>query len=174
MIDENHRGLKRWEKARQYAGLSTDPELSAPLASCRIDSEDTHPQKKMMVFILRVYLKDFVCVHIPLEKIPEGIPGPCWLVRGGIDWPSYLRTVILHYKNGLSVPESFQPIRKIPGDLIQKFDELSDAQLPDIFNKMRESGFLPRLMELNKNSCPAQLPWDLARSHFQDFSKNLK
>ncbi len=174
MIDESHRGLKRWEKARQYAGLNTDPELSAPLASCRIDSENIQSPQKTMVFILRVYLKDFVCVHVPLEKIPAGIPGPCWLVRGGIEWPSYLRTVILHYKNGLSVPESFQPLRKIPSGLIQKFNELSDAQLPDIFNKMRESGFLPRLLQLDKTTCPMQLPWDQMRSHFQDFSKNLK
>ena len=57
MIDDSHRGIKRWEKARQYAGLSNDPELSAPLAPCRIHSDDFKSEKKINVYILRVYLK---------------------------------------------------------------------------------------------------------------------
>ncbi len=178
MIEDRHRGLKRWEKARQMAGLAANPELVGPLAWCRVRTAqvgsgvgETTPGNTR-VYILRIFTKDLVAVHVPTELVPKGLPGPCWLVRGGIDWPIYLREIVRQYAMGRPVPESFRPRRKIPAEIIRNLQSLPDRDLPAVFAKMRDSGLLPSLPILDKSNCPTPLIWDNLRADFQDFHED--
>jgi hypothetical protein len=175
MLDDRHRGLKRWERAKQLAGLDADPDLVGPLAWCRVQTQvlpgdrGETPVEKVKVYILRVFTKDLVCVHAYREPVPAGIPGPCWLVRGGIEWAEYLREVVRHYQSGLSVCEPFRARRKISPEILFKLNALPDRDLPLVFEKLRDSGFLPNLPVLDRLSCPTALTWDNLRANFQDF-----
>ncbi len=171
MIDDRHRALKRWERARQMSGLEADPELSGPLAWCRVRSKSQDPEEKLRVYVVRIFAKDFVCVRAHVEPIPEGLPGPCWLVRGGIRWDEFLRGIVQHYRSGLSVPEPFHPVRKIGAEIITRMESLPDRELAAVFAKLREVGMLPGLQPLSRTTCPTALPWENLRACFQDFQE---
>lgn len=171
MIDDRHRALKRWERARQMAGLDADPDLSGPLAWCRVRSLEKNPEQKIRVYVVRLFAKDFVCVRAHVEPIPEGVPGPCWLVRGGIRWDEFLRGIVGHYRSGLSVPEPFRPARKVGTEIITQMENLPDRDLPAVFSKLREVGMLPVLQPLSRTTCPTALPWENLRACFQDFQE---
>lgn len=180
MKDDQHRGLKRWERARQLAGLEADPDLISPLAWCKIHpiqalnktdralTEITEPEKTR-VYIVRVFAKDLVCVHASTESPSAGIPWACWLVRNGINWMDYLAEIVRHYVRGLEVPEPFRSKKKLAKILIAKLEMLPSRDLPPIFQKMRETGILPFLPILDRGNCPTALPWGNLRACFQDF-----
>jgi hypothetical protein len=174
-MDDRHRGFKRWEKARQMSGLEADPDLVGPLAWCRVKGIAENPSisgldsNRIRVYITRIFTKDLVCVHFYGQVIPAGLPGPCWLVRGGIEWSDFLREVVKHYRSGLPVAEPFRPQRKISPEIVAKMADIADADLPAVFAKLRESQFLPKLPILDRSTCPSGLTWDTLRATFQDF-----
>jgi hypothetical protein len=90
-------------------------------------------------------------------------------VRGGIRWEDYLRAIVKHYGTGLPVPAPFQPTRKIGSEIIAHLNTLPDTWLPPVFSKLRESGLLPVLPSLSRETCPLALPWENIRASFQDF-----
>jgi hypothetical protein len=130
----------------------------------------------VLVYIVRVFAKDFVCVQAHSDTLPEGVPGPTWLVRGGIDWNEYLRKVVRHYSAGMPVPDSFLALKKIRPEIIRKMESLPNSALPAIFSRFREVGLLPALPPLERSTCPLSLTWDTLRVSFQDFLavNNLK
>ena len=169
MMDERHRSLKRWERARQYATLEKDPVLAGPAALCRIKSAATDTESWIPVFIVEIFSKDLACVKACEEPSPAGVPGPYWLVRGGIRWEDYLLRIVSHYRSGMAVPVPFRPIRKLGGELVSRLEAIPGASLPEVFGKMRDSGLLPALRTLSQANCPPTMPWDQMRALFQDF-----
>ncbi len=173
MSDDNHRALKRWERARQMAGVRSDPDLAGPLAYCQVLSPVANgpmaAEGRIPVFIVAMFAKDLTCVKACREPIPAGLPGAWWLVRGGIRWEEYLRCIVKHYSVGLPVPAQFHPVRKIPAEIINQLISLPDTALPPVFTKLRESGLLPVLPMLSRETCPLVLPWENIRASFQDF-----
>ena len=167
MSDDRHKALKRWERAQQMSVIRAEPELSGPFAFCRINS----PQgpERIPVYVVSLFTKDLVCVKSSKESVPEGVPGQWWLVRGGINWDAFLRSVVRHYTLGLPVPTPFKPSHKIAADIVSHLQALPDSALVAVFNKMRETGLLPALPVLSKETCPHALPWENIRAFFQDF-----
>ena len=179
MSDEDHRALKRWEKAKQMAGVNAQPELAGPTAQCRVRTAASGAQSgadygseepdRIPVFVVYLFAKDLVCVKAVREPVPEGVPGPWWLVRGGIRWEDYLGGIVRHYSLGLPVPFPFKPIRKIATDIVSHLGSLPGTALPPVFDKLRETGLLPALPALSRDTCPETLPWENLRGSFQDF-----
>jgi hypothetical protein len=169
MPDERHRALKRWERARQMAAVRSDPNLVGPVAYCRVRTPQ-NDRERIPVFIVALFAKDLTCVKAFSESLPEGLQGAWWLVRGGIRWEEYLRGIVRHYGAGLPVPGQFQPIRKIGSEIVGHLSSLPDAALPPVFAKLRESGLLPALPALSRETCPQALPWENIRACFQDFA----
>ncbi|HKP97677.1 MAG TPA: hypothetical protein VJ385_18185 [Fibrobacteria bacterium] len=169
MSDERHRALKRWERARQLAGVRGDPDLVGPPAYCRVRTASGGPDR-IAVFLVALFAKDLTCVKACREPLPEGMRNAWWLVRGGIRWEEYLRGVVRHYGAGLPVPAQFQPLRKIGSGIVDQLASLPDAALPSVFAKMRDSGLLPALPALSRETCPQALPWEHIRACFQDFA----
>lgn len=168
MSDDSHRALKRWEKAKQMASVRGEAELAGPAALCRIKARQGD-QDRIPVFVVTPFARDLTCVKAIREPVPEGVPGPWWLVRGGIRWEEYLRSIVRHYSLGLVVPHSFRPVRKIGSEIVSHLVTLPDTALTQVFDKLRESGLLPRLSELSRETCPETLPWENIRACFQDF-----
>lgn len=170
MMDDRHRALKRWERARQYATLEKDPVLCGPAALCRIKAvPEGAAESCIPVFIVEIFTKDLACVKTCEEPAPQGVPGPYWLVRGGIRWEDYLIRIVSHYRLGMAVPVPFRPLRKLGGELVSRLESLPGNSLEEVFAKMRESGLLPTLQPLSQSNCPSTLPWDQMRALFQDF-----
>jgi hypothetical protein len=168
MSDERHRALKRWERARQLAGNESDPDLAGPLALCRIRTAAGEGES-IPVYVVRLFEKDLACVRACREPLPEGFKSAWWLVRGGIRWSGFLRGIVRHYQNGLPVPAPFRPVRKLGTEIIQHLGTLPEEALPPVFAKLRETGLLPALPALSRETCPQELPWEDIRAHFQDF-----
>lgn len=168
MSAEDHGALKRWERARQMSGLVHDPPMAGPPAWCRIRPLAGGPSE-IPVFILEIFNPDLVCVKACAEPAPTAMPGPIWMVRGGISWEDYLPGVVDHYRAGLPVPQPFKPRKKIAPVLLDHLKALPREKLPEVFLKMREEGMLPALPGLTKHTCPVYLPWAQLRAHFQDF-----
>lgn len=168
MSDDSHRALKRWEKAKQMASVRGEAELAGPAALCRVKTRDGD-QERIPVFVATLFAKDLACVKAVREPVPEGVPGVWWLVRGGILWEEYLRGIVRHYSLGLVVPHSFRPVRKIGSEIVSHLGALPDTALPQVFDKLRDSGLLPRLPDLSRETCPETLPWENIRACFQDF-----
>lgn len=169
MSDDSHRALKRWEKARQWAAVKGDPELAGPPAWCRVKPVSKDGEPRVPVHIVHLYSGDLTCVKAYGESAPEGLSGSYWLVRGGIRWEDYLRGIVRHYALGRPVPAPFRPVRKIGSEIIDHLGTLPDTALPPVFEKMRETGLLPRLEILSRENCPQALAWDTIRASFQDF-----
>ena len=169
MLDEQHRALKRWEKARQLSAVRSEPHLAAPLAQCRIRPEGADPEARTPVYIVAMFAKDLTCVKAFGDAAPEGLPGAYWLVRAGIRWEDYLPGIVRHYRVGLMVPGPFRPVRKIAPEIITQLESLPDRVLPEVFAKLRESGLLPTLPSMSRETCPQALPWENIRACFQDF-----
>ncbi len=127
--------------------------------------------EKIPVYIVRVFAKDFVCVQAYSGTLPNGVPGPTWLVRAGIDWQGYMRLIVRHYATGMQVPDSFRAQKKIRPEIIRKMESLPDEALPLIFSKLREAGVLAALPQLERSTCPNSLNWDTLRASFQDFQE---
>lgn len=173
MSDDSHRALKRWEKAKQMASVRGEAELAGPAALCRIRSRDGN-QERIPVFVVTLFDKDLTCVKAVREPVPEGVPGAWWLVRGGIRWEEYLRGIVRHYSLGLIVPHPFRPVRKIGSEIVSHLGTLPDTVLPQVFSKLRDSGLLPRLPALSRETCPETLSWENIRACFQDFQGDPK
>lgn len=169
MEDERHRALKRWERARQLAGVRADPDLTGPPAHCRIIAKGDAPDR-IAVYVVALFAKDLVCVKACREPVPGGMPYSWWLVRGGIRWEEYLPGIVRHYAAGLTVPAPFIPVRKIGSEIVAHLASLPGTALPAVFDKLRESGLLPALPGLSRETCPAALPWENIRACFQDFA----
>lgn len=167
MSDERHRALKRWERAKQMAAVRAEPELTGPPAWCRVKGIDK--EARFPVYIVSMYAKDLTCVKSCRETVPDGIRGQWWLVRGGIRWDEFLRGIVRHYRVGLPVPGPFRPVRKIGSQIVDQLETLPDSALPPVFDKMRETGLLPALSILSRETCPQALPWEDIRACFQDF-----
>jgi hypothetical protein len=168
MMDEKHRALKRWERARQMASLSREMEEAGPAAPCLVRGSKGEIQS-VSVFILEIFSQDLVCVKSILDTPLEGAPALYWLVRGGIDWVGYLPRIVLHYRQGLKVPRPFRPIRKLGGELVARLEAVPPRELPKVFEHLRASGLLPAARPLSQETCPPCLAWDRMRSLFQDF-----
>jgi len=167
MLEDSHRALKRWERARQLEGLRQEPAGAGPLAWCRIRAAcgpDRTP-----VRLLALFTGDFAYVRAAGEAAPAGVPGPAWLARGAIDWEPYLWQIVRHYGLGRPVPAEFLPVRKLPTELLDNLGTLPDRALPGIFAKLRSEGLLPALPGLSRETCPPGLPWEDLRARFQDF-----
>jgi hypothetical protein len=174
MSDDSHRALKRWERAKQLAAVRSDPDLIGPAANCRVhsigvDQGEASVPLRVPVFIVAMFAKDLTCVKACREPLPPGLSGACWLVRGGIRWEDYLRAIVTHYGAGLPVPAQFQPTGKIASEIITHLKALPDSLLPSVFSKLRDSGLLPGLPALSRETCPLALPWENIRACFQDF-----
>jgi len=168
MSDDSHRALKRWERAKQMAAVRSDPDLTGPAALCRVRTK-AGDQERIPVFVVSLFAKDLTCVKAVREPVPDGVPGAWWLVRGGIRWEEFLRGIVRHYTLGLPVPYAFKPQRKIGSEIVSHLGTLPDAALPPVFAKLRESGLLPLLPALSRETCPETLPWENIRACFQDF-----
>jgi hypothetical protein len=166
--DEDHRALKRWEKAKQMASVRAEPVLAGPAALCRVRTREGDTDR-IPVFVAFLFAKDLVCVKAVREPVPEGVPGPWWLVRGGIRWEEYLGGIVRHYGLGLPVPLPFKPLRKIGSEIVSHLGSLPGTALPPVFAKLRETGLLPDLPALSRETCPETLPWENLRACFQDF-----
>ena len=191
MIEDSHRALKRWERAKQFSALESDPVLSSPLAWCKVKADEASGDEAsgdepsgdqglgeseattelIRVYIVKLFVKDFVCVKAHLELLPNSVHAPVWLVRGGIDWPHYLKEIVSHYQQGLSVPENFKPVKKITAELLTKLGENAEEDLPLVFEKLREAGVLKPLETLSKDTVPLSLPWNNLKAFFQDFNQ---
>lgn len=171
MMDGRHLALKRWERARQRAVLDREPILTGPAALCRAKTNSGDADAWIPVFIVEIFAKDLACVKACEEPAPVILPGPFWLVRGGIRWEDYLPSIVVRYRLGHPVPPPFQPRRKLGGELLSRLGALPAANLPEVFEKMREGGLLPSLPLLSQATCPSALPWDRIRSLFQDFQE---
>lgn len=171
MMDEGHRALKRFERARQLAGVRAEPELCGPLAQCRILGSEagTFP-----VHVVALFAGGFAYVKAAREPVPEGVPATAWMVRQGIRLEAFLRDCVRHYRAGLRVPAPLAPMRKLPADLLAKLERLPDSALPEVFAKLRDSGLLPAWPHLTKETCPPGLPWEGLRARFQDFAAGPK
>jgi len=167
MLEESHRALKRWERARQLEGLRQEPEGAGPLAWCRIRAASG--PGLIPVKLLALFAGDFAYVRAADEAAPPGVPGPAWLARAAIQWEAYLRQIVRHFGLGRPVPPEFVPVRKLPSELLEKLASLPDRALPDIFAKLRSEGLLPDLRNLSRETCPPGLPWADLRARFQDF-----
>jgi len=167
MLEESHRALKRWERARQLEGLRQEPDGSGPLAWCRIRSASG--PDRIPVRLLALFAGDFAYVRAAAEAAPDGVPGPAWLARAAVEWEPYLRQIVRHYGLGRPVPMEFLPVRKLPTELLEKVGNLPDRSLPGIFAKLRSDGLLPELRSLTRQTCPPGLPWEDLRARFQDF-----
>lgn len=163
--------MKRWERARQLATLDRDPVLTGPPAHCRVDAGHGETQARIPVFIVEIFPKDLVCVKSCEDPAPAGVPGPFWLVRGGIEWSEYLPRVVVHYRLGHPVPPPFRPLRKLGGDLVSHLEALPGKSLPEVFEKMRGSGLLPQLQPLTQANCPSCLAWEQMRALFRDYKE---
>ena len=168
MMDERHRALKRWERARQFATLGREMEEVGPAAACLV-RDPAGGTQAVSVFILEIFSKDLVCVKSTRETPLETAPALYWLVRGGIDWTAYLPHIVLHYRQGLKVPRPFRPLRKLGGELVARLCELPPRELPKVFDQLRVSGLLPAARLLSQETCPPCLAWDRMRALFQDF-----
>jgi hypothetical protein len=167
MLEESHRALKRWERSRQLHGLRQEPVEAGPLAWCRVRAASG--PDRVPVRVLALFAGDFAYVRAAGEAAPAGVPGPAWLVRGAIDWETYLRQIVRHYGLGRAVPAPFAPARKLPSELIERLGNLPDRALPEVFAKLRSEGLLPALPGLSRGTCPPGLPWEDLRARFQDF-----
>lgn len=167
MLEDGHRDLKRWERARQLEGLRQETESTGPLVWCRIRSVGV--SDRIPVRLLALFEGDFAYVRAAGEAAPPGVPGPAWLVRGAIEWEAYLPLIIRHYGMGRAVPATFAPIRKLPRELLDRLGSLPNDALPAVFAKLRSEGLLPALPALTRGTCPAGLPWEDLRARFQDF-----
>jgi hypothetical protein len=171
VFEDRHRALKRWERARQLAGLEKDPVIRGPAARCRTSVPAGDLEAWVPVYIVQIFAQDLVCVKACEEPAPPGAPSAYWLVRGGIRWEEYLPLVARQYRLGMPVPESFRPLRKLGGELVARLEALPATSLPEVFGKLREAGLLPRLEPLSQANCPSCLTWDQMRSLFQDFTE---
>lgn len=169
MSDESHRALKRWEKARQWATVKADPELAGPTAWCRVKTVSPEGTDRVQAYIVHLFAGDLTCLKAFGDTAPAGLSGSYWLVRGGIKWDEYLRGVVRHFSLGRPVPAAFRPLRKIGSEIIDHLGTLPDAALPPVFEKLRETGLLPRIEVLGRENCPTALAWDTIRASFQDF-----
>lgn len=170
-MEDSHRALKRWERAKQFSVLESEPVLSAPLAWCKVKAESEGDSPSLIrVYIVKLFAKDFVCVKAHLDALPSTLLAPVWLVRGGIEWPGYLKEIVGHYQQGLNVPENFKPVKKITAELLSKLAENAVEDLPLVFQKLREAGVLKPLETLSKDSLPLSLPWNNLKAFFQDFN----
>jgi hypothetical protein len=168
MSDENHRALKRWERAKQMSAVRADPDLTGPAAQCRIKGGEAGLER-IPVYIVAVFAKDLTCVKSIREPVPTGVPGVWWMVRGGILWEPFLIDIVRHYTLGLPVPFAFRPVRKIGSEIVAQMRGLPGSALLSVFAKLRESGLLPPLPALSRETCPVALPWENLRACFQDF-----
>lgn len=169
MSDEGHRALKRWEKARQWAAMQSDPDLVSPPAWCLVKTASDAATDRILVYIVDLFAGDLTCVKACREDAYPGYPGGYWLVRGGIRWEEYLRGIVRHYSLGLAVPTPFRPLRKIGSEIIDQLSALPDAGLCPVFAKLRDSGLLPPMPVLGRDNCPQALAWETIRGSFQDF-----
>ncbi len=169
MRDEGHRALKRWERARQLAGIEAEPVLRGPLADCRIRLADGR-METLPVHVIAVYAGDFAFVKAANEPVPAGLPGPEWMVRGGISWETFFAETVRHYRAGVPVSAPMSPVRKLPGELLARLQSLPNSALPEVFAKLRETGLLPAWPVLARETCPPGLPWEDMRARFQDFA----
>lgn len=169
MFEDRHRALKRWERARQLAGLEKDPVIRGPVARCRTRVPAGDSEGSIPVYIIQIFAQDLVCVKACEDPAPVGAPATYWVVRGGIRWEEYLPLVARQYRLGMPVPEPFRPVRKLGGELVARLEALPTTYLPEVFRKLREGGLLPRLEPLSQANCPSCLAWDQLRSLFQDF-----
>jgi hypothetical protein len=167
--DDNHRALKRWERAKQMAAVRSDPDLTGPPALCRIKG-GAGDLERIPVFVVAMFAKDLTCVKAVREPVPEGVPGAWWLVRGGIRWEEFLIGIVRHYTLGLPVPYGFRPVRKLGSEIVSQMAGLPGTALPQVFAKLRDSGLLPGLPALSRETCPSALPWENLRACFQDFA----
>lgn len=169
MMDEGHRALKRFERARQLAGVRAEPELRGPLADCRYRGP-AGDGGTVPVYVVALFAGGFAYVKAAHEPIPEGVPATAWMVRSGLNMEVFLRDCVRHFRAGLRVPSPVAPMRKLPGDLLAKLELLPDSALPEVFAKLRTSGLLPVWPALSKETCPSGLAWEGLRARFQDFA----
>lgn len=169
MMDEGHRALKRFERARQLAGVRADPELRGPLAECRYRGP-AGVEGTVQVYVVALFAGGFAYVKAAHEPIPDGVPAAAWMVRGGLRMEAFLRDCVRHFRAGLRAPAPVAPIRKLPSDLLAKLELVPDSALPEVFAKLRVGGLLPEWPVLSKETCPQGLAWEGLRARFQDFA----
>lgn len=167
MLEDSHRAMKRWERARQWEGLRKEPDNAGPLAWCRV--RPAGGPDRVPVRLLALYAGDFAYVRAAGEAAPPGAPGHAWMTRGGIDWEGYLPAIVRQYALGRPVPPSFAPVRKLPTELIDRLAGLPARALPEVFAKLRDEGLLPVLPALSRGTRPEGLPWEDLRARFLDF-----
>lgn len=173
MMDEGHRALKRFERARQLAGVRAEPELRGPLALCRYRGP-AGAAGTVPVYVLALFTGGFAYVKAAHEPIPDGVPATAWMVRSGLEMENFLRDCVRYFRAGMRVPSPVSPARKLPGDLLAKLELLPDSSLPEVFSKLRSSGLLPQWPALSKETCPPGLAWEALRARFQDFAAGTK
>ncbi len=139
---------------------------TGPLVNCRYRVADEEIQ--VPVYLLRLFQGGLTCVLLADPLNHPGMP-ECWMLRDGIDFPTYLRVIVLYYRIGKRVPGQFRPLRKIPPLIVENLVRVANHDLPAVFHELRKAGFLPILPSLTQKTCPVEIPWEQIRSLFQDF-----
>ncbi len=138
---------------------------TGPLALCRYLVDDG--EIEVPAYIRRLFQGGLACLF-PAEPGKGDVPD-CWMVRDGINFPAFLRAIVLYYRLGKPVPSQFRPLRKIPPLIVENLTRVSNEDLPAVFEELRSAAFLPGLPKLTRQTCPTELPWERIRSCFQDF-----
>jgi hypothetical protein len=160
---------RKWKNDFGIAG-------SGPIAETQYrspQSEQPGEVQLVSVRVVRVYQDDWVCVRFVQDNYHFGKEG-YWMVRGGIQWPRYLQRVVQCYKHNQGVSRDFVYAKRLPEQVLEQLDQMAaqhPSQLPEVFQKLRNSGFLPELSKLTASSCPKTLDWATLKNHYQDFKE---
>ena len=134
-------------------------------------SPNAHKPELVPVHIIRVYQGDWVCVRFVQENYHFGREGH-WMVRGGVQWPTYLKRLVQCYRYNRGIPQDFMCSKRLPEKLLEQLEQVASqypSQLLEVFQKLRDCGFLPFLSKLTASSCPKVLNWTTIQNHYQDF-----
>ncbi|MBF0430860.1 MAG: hypothetical protein HQK83_06245 [Fibrobacteria bacterium] len=153
---------KRKRRNLSYTGKD------GPLAYCTYQDVETGKILSVRVYIIKLFQDNLTCVCFYGNSHTFGCNG-YWMVQNGIDWKLFLRTMLQCYQHNQRTPVQFRPKKRIPEDVLEMASQVEDNDLVDLFIRLRQKGFLPKIPVLMPSTCPTQLKWEYLRRNFQKF-----
>lgn len=136
-------------RSKEYVDrLPRGPELR-----CRLLVDGVEVERRGVV--LRAYDRDVLAIEA--TDAPHLMPRIFFLAKGA-DWDRLTDWVIEAWEHPrIGVPSGFVPLRRIPDAVIERMRQMRGAERKLVLAELRNSGFLPPLLPLEKGFLPHQI-----------------
>lgn len=175
---EQHAGLKRWERGAQRAAWAKrSAERAALPLPCPWRGAPSDPLVYHAAHVLAMFAADLMVVrflNVPgaAAEDPSAAPGldraGVRVVRGGVPWERWGTLILSAWRDGAPVSDPFRPLRRVPPQWLEQALAASPADQAAFIDRLRAAGFLSQLKTITPEAVASWLRWDEMRARLID------